>query len=172
MNISPDAMRNTLRLWASGVSIVTTVSGDQRAGMTVSAFNSLCLEPPMILVCLNKNTHAGELVRESGVFAVSILSADQAALSERFAGRVPLAEGEGRFDGVPVITAETGSPIIGGALAWLDCRVETIHDGGSHWIVIGEVLATGAHEVNHAPLLYFDRGYHEIEREKAVNNSL
>ena len=80
-------MRDTLRLWASGVAVVSTSDSSCRAGMTVSAFNSLSLDPPTILVCLQKDTRTAEVIQSSGIFAVSILGADQAYVSDRFAGR-------------------------------------------------------------------------------------
>lgn len=166
MAVDPQSMRDTLRFWASGVSVVTTTDGAQQAGMTVSAFNSLCLEPPLIVVCLFKDTTTVNMLRESGVFAVSILHADQADVSDRFAGRIDLQDGEDRFDTVSTTTAVTGAPIIKDAIAWLDCRVYNIHDGVSHWIVIGEAQAVGYRENDAAPLLYFDRNYREMQREK------
>jgi flavin reductase (DIM6/NTAB) family NADH-FMN oxidoreductase RutF len=163
-------MRDTMRFWASGVAVVSTADETCRAGMTVSAFNSLSLTPPLILVCLQKETRTAEVVQSAGVFAVSILGADQQELSDRFAGRIPLADGEDRFDGAPLLTAETGVPILADAIAWVDCKIAAIHDGSTHWVVIGEVLASGhASAFGAAPLIYFDRQYHELERhgEKA-----
>jgi flavin reductase (DIM6/NTAB) family NADH-FMN oxidoreductase RutF len=161
-------MRDTLRLWASGVTVVTSQHDSQRAGMTVSAFNSLSLEPPLVLVCLFKDTRLAQMVTDSRIFAISILNAEQAALSDRFAGRVPLAEGEDRFDSVTTTTAVTGSPILTDALAWLDCRVHALHDGGTHWIVVGAVQATGQHYDAHpAPLIYYNRAYRQMETQDA-----
>lgn len=133
--------------------------------MTVSAFNSLSLTPPTILVCLQKETRTSEVLPGAGVFTVSILGADHAAISDRFAGRVPLVEGEDRFDGLRLMTATTGVPILADALAWLDCKVREIHDGSTHWIVVGEVIATGQRGDNAAPLLYFNRNYHTLTAE-------
>ncbi|MBE0690554.1 MAG: flavin reductase [Anaerolineae bacterium] len=158
-------MRNTLRLWASGVSVVTSAAGEERNGLTVSAFNSLSLEPPLILVCLHKDSTTIPMIEESGVFAVSILNSEQAHLSDRFAGRVPLAEGEERFTGVETFTATTGAPLIKDAVGWLDCRVNRRHDGSTHWIYIGEVVATGQSAETSDPLLYFDRNYRMVTRE-------
>lgn len=167
--VEPQHMRDTMRLWASGVSIVTSTLDGQHTGMTVSAFNSLSLEPPMVLVCMYKDTLTAQMVRDAGVLAINILGDDQAYLSDRFAGRVPLADGEDRFDGVATISAVTGAPILSDSLAWVDCRVQAVHDGGTHWIAVGEVLATGHRDANQAPLVYFDRGYRTLtlEHQKA-----
>jgi len=162
-------MRDTLRLWASGVAVVSTADSICRAGMSVSAFNSLSLDPPTILVCLQKDTRTAEVIQSSGIFAVSILGADQAYVSDRFAGRVPLPEGEDRFDCFPIITAQTGVPILADAIAWLDCKLNAIHDGNTHWIIVGEVVATGHQTENVAPLLYFDRNYHTLIPEQTTS---
>ena len=161
--IQAASMRDTMRFWASGVAVVSSADDTCRAGMTVSAFNSLSLEPSLILVCLKKNTRTTQVIENSGVFSVSILGADQVELSDRFAGRVPLTDGEDRFDGISEFTAETGSPILGDALAWVDCKVHHIHDGSTHWNVIGEVLMARCPTANdESPLVYFNRGYHAL----------
>jgi flavin reductase (DIM6/NTAB) family NADH-FMN oxidoreductase RutF len=162
--IDPQTMRDTLRFWASGVAVVTTADSKRRAGMTVSAFNSLSLEPPLVLVCLYKDTTTAEHISEIGYFAISILGEDHAYLSDRFAGRIPLLENEDRFDGVAITSATTGSPILREALAWLDCRVHQVHDGSTHWIVCGEVLAAGRGS-SEAPLIYYDRNYRNLMLE-------
>ena len=161
MTATPEEMRDTLRLWASGVSVVTTALGEHRAGMTVSAFNSLSIEPPLILVCLHKEASTAQLLQTTHHFAVSVLAVDQAHFSDRFAGRVPLESKEERFIGVPTRTAVTGSPILTDCVAWLDCVVYDQIDGSTHWIVVGEVVATGA-SPERRPLLYFDRDYHTL----------
>src|SRR5436309_499480 len=94
MAVDRNSLRDSLRFWSSGVSIVATTADDGRgfdyAGMTVSAFNSLSLDPPQVLVCVAKNTTTTECLRRSGIFSISMLSADQAYLSDRFAGRIDL----------------------------------------------------------------------------------
>lgn len=161
MAATPEQLRDTLRLWASGVSVVTTASSERRSGMTVSAFNSLSIDPPLVLVCLHKDASTAELLQETRHFAVSILAESQADVSDRFAGRVPLDNKEERFIGVPTRTILTGSPILAECVAWLDCNVREQYDGSSHWIVIGEVLATGVYP-NRRPLIYYNRGYHSL----------
>ena len=165
MAVKADEMRDTLRLWASGVTVVTSRQGEQRAGMTVSAFSSLSLEPPLVVVCVYKDTLVSEMIQASGKFAVSILHADQSYLSDRFSGRIPLGPDEDRFDGVSFTQGKDGSPVLTDAIAWLDCRLHARHDGATHWIFIGEVQATQRRLTDNAPLLYFDRDYRQLEHE-------
>lgn len=169
MAVDRNTMRDTLRFWGSGVTVVATKADETHnfpyAGMTVSAFTSLSLEPPLILVCLNKNTTTSDCILKHRVFSVSILGGDQAALSDRFAGRVDLSSHGDRFEGVPTMTAATGSPILQESLAWLDCRVQTVHDGSTHWIVCGEVVAAGHKDDSASPLIYFNRAYFDLTPE-------
>ncbi len=168
MTVDRNTMRDTLRFWASGVTIVATTAQEQAehpyAGMTASSFLSLSLEPPQILVSLAKVSTTTDAVLKAGWFSISILNAEQAELANRFAGRAHLAPNEDRFDGVAVHTAKTGAPILSDALAWLDCRIAAVHDGSSHWIVIGEVLATGYNDTE--PLIYFNRAYATVTPER------
>ncbi|MDX2160247.1 MAG: flavin reductase family protein [bacterium] len=161
--VDSKAMRETLRYWASGVSVVTTQFDDQRGGVTVSAFNSLSVDPPQILVCLNKTVSSMPLIQQSGIFAVNILAAHQLHLSDLFGGRVELAEGADRFDGLTLKTDVTGAPIFTDCLAYLDCRVKQMIDGDTHWLVIGEVLATAAHNMIPFPLVYYNRKYRALD---------
>jgi flavin reductase (DIM6/NTAB) family NADH-FMN oxidoreductase RutF len=161
--VDPEALRNTMRLWASGVSIVTTQFEEHRAGVTVSAFSSLSLEPPQIVICLSKDVRAVPLIFESRYFVVNILAAQQQHFSDVFGGRVPLPEGADRFDSVTVKVGVTGAPIIDPCLAYLECHVKSTHDGDTHWIIIGEVIATEVDETLTAPLVYFNRNYRGLD---------
>ena len=152
----PQVLRLTMRQWATGVTIVTSVSGGERNGMTVSSFTSVSLEPPTVLVCLNKTTRTHHLVAESGVYGISLLASDQEALSNRFAGLEP--DVADRFTGVPIATAETGAPLLVGALAWLDCRVRQSMDTLTHTVFIGEVVDVQVHS-EAEPLVYHNRRY-------------
>lgn len=166
MAVERNTMRDTLRFWSSGVAVVATTTQELTyAGMTVSAFNSVSLEPPVILVCLAKNTTTTNALLQSKFFSVSFLSGDQAYLSERFAGRIELPAHSNRFDGVAIATAVTGAPILQDALAWLDCRLQTAYDAVTHWIVTGEVVATGHKDDPAPPLVYFNRGYYALTPE-------
>lgn len=169
MAVDRNTMRDTLRFWGSGVAVVATMADAAHefpyAGMTVSAFNSLSLEPPLILVCIAKNTTTSDCLLRHRVFGVSILGGDQEYLSDRFAGRIDLPTHGDRFEGVAVETAVTGAPVLSDALAWLDCRVQSIHDGSTHWIVCGEVVATSHKDDAVSPLIYFNRAYFTLTPE-------
>ncbi len=159
MSSVSEAVRAGMRRWASGVTVVATADGDRRAGSTASSFTSVSLEPPLVLVCLHQETNTYNLIKETGTFAVSILTAQQEHASSQMAGFAGVPEGEDKFYDLPLTTAETGAPLIVGAAAWMDCKVFADYDGGTHRIVLGEVVAAGVAEAETAPLLYFNQGY-------------
>ena len=155
--ITDQALRKMRGLFASGVTVVTTVHDGKLRGVTVSAFAAVSLNPPLVLVCIANESESREWIAESGIFAVNILSDEQEFLSERFAARAPLVNAH--FDGVPYHTAITGSPILDGSVAWYDCRVEATYDGGDHTIFIGRVEAVGFGAEGKPPLVYFANRY-------------
>ncbi len=157
--MDPTILRLTMRRWATGVTVLTTVADGKRAGMTVSSFTSVSLEPPTVLVCLNKDAYAHDLVKQAGIYAVSMLSVGQEELSNRFAGLDPdIAD---RFEGLELVTAQTGCPLLPGATAWLDCVVKSTHDTYTHTIFVAEVVFA-RYDNERAPLVYHNRGYHTL----------
>ncbi|GAA3613345.1 hypothetical protein GCM10022419_118100 [Nonomuraea rosea] len=150
------AFRRVLAQWPSGVVIVTTGAGGRRHGMTASAFSSVSLDPPMVLVCLARGTRTHDLVAEHGTYAVSILGKDQAALGRRFAG--PDAD---RFSGAGWQAGQTGSPVLTDSVGWLDCRVAHAYPGGDHTIFVGEVLGTATPR-RVAPVLFHSRAWSQL----------
>jgi 3-hydroxy-9,10-secoandrosta-1,3,5(10)-triene-9,17-dione monooxygenase reductase component len=155
--LTDQAMRKMRGLIASGVTVVTTVHEGQLRGITVSAFAAVSLEPPLVLICLANESESRAWIAESGIFAVNILSDEQEFLSERFAARAPIVNT--RFEGVPYHTSITGSPLLEGSIAWYDCRVEAMHDGGDHTIFVGRVEAVGFGAEGKPPLVYFANRY-------------
>ncbi len=156
MALDSNTLRMTMRQWATGVTVVTSALGEARGGMTVSSFTSVALEPPTVLVCLNKSTYTHDLVSKSGVYAVSMLASEQEALSNRFAGMEQ--DVTDRFTGLKLAYAETGSPLLPDALAWLDCRVHSTMDTPTHTIYVAEVVYAHVNP-DAAPLIYHNRGY-------------
>lgn len=159
MTDSSNDFRDVLRHFASGVTIVTIQTPDgKRAGLTVSAFTSISDDPPLIIVAINKKAYGHELLTQEGAtFAVNLLGADQMELSNRFASKV-----EDRFAVGEWKTAVTNAPILADSLAWLDCTVHAIHDGGSHSIFAGRVQATSVPRPDDLPLVYWNRNYRKI----------
>lgn len=160
MSITSTAFRDALRHFPSGVTIVTIKSGDIVHGLTVSAFASICPQPPLILVSIDHKHSAFELFeREGATFAVNILHYDQQELSNRFAW----TKDEDRFKAGDWGTAATGAPILKDCLAWLDCSIYSRHDAGTHTIYLGEVQASGVPQPGQPPLVYWNRGYRHLE---------
>lgn len=149
-----DDFRRVMGRFATGVTIITTSLEGETHGMTANAVTSLSLDPMLVLVCVDKNADTHDILRKSGVFAVNILSAEQAALSDRFAKKE--AEGVHGLDGVPHRIGKTGAPILEGTLAYLDCRTVLQYEGGDHTIFIGEVV--DAAETSEGEPLLFYRG--------------
>ena len=159
MTVSKDAFKAVMGSWPSGVTVVTTALGEERSGLTASAFSSVSLEPPLVLVCVKKGSPSGELIKRAEHFAVSILSTDQVFWGERFAGFHK--DVEDRFEGLEYLTRETGSPILPDARAYADCKLFATYDGGDHDIFVGEVVDGGAAE-GPAPVLYYDRAWRGV----------
>lgn len=156
-----DQMRQTMRRWASGVVIVTSCYRRKYTGMTVSSFSSITLEPPLILICLNKTTETLKMIRQSKKFGVSILGDHQLALSQKFGGQMELGSDMNRFNQVDTFTLKTGAPIIQGSIGWFDCKLFRLAEMSTHYLVGGKIVAAGESDVG-APLLYYDRNYRKI----------
>lgn len=146
--------RRILGHWVTGVAVVTTRTAAGRpCGLTANAVSSLSLEPPLVLVCVERQADTHDCILRTGYFAIAMLDQEQERLARRFA----LDETDGKFDGVAFREERTGAPVLEGALAWADCRVWQHYQGGDHTIFIGEVLAAGARPG--APLVYYRGGY-------------
>jgi len=158
MPVDRDKFRHTLGSWASGVTIVTSQHGAERMGMTVSAFSSVSLDPPLVLVCADKSSNTNGVIKQSGAFTVNVLGRDQSALSNLFADKKREAI---RFDGLDCKTGATGCPQLPGALATLDCRVYEAIDAGDHIIYVGSVEAA-AIDAEQEPLVYWRGGYQKL----------
>lgn len=156
MTLDSENLRAAMRAWSAGVTVVTAVHEGAKHGMTVNSFTSISLDPALVTISLQQSTRTHELVSKSRAFGLTILSAEQANISDLFAGRVP--EIEDRFSDLQTEVLVTGSPLIVGGLAWLDCRVVQTFDAGMNTLFIAEVLAarsTGEGQ----PLIYHNRKY-------------
>jgi len=157
--VSPDLFRQALRRWPSGVTVITMPTDDGPHGMTASAFCSVSVAPPQILVVVDQRWRSHDMIAVGGVFCVNILADNQSAWSDRFAGRGRV---EDRFAGIATTTAVTGALCLTDACAWLDCRLAAAHDAGDHSIFVGEVLAVGLGGGAEGPLVYQDGAYRVV----------
>lgn len=157
-NVDDAELRLVLSRFATGVVIVTARTGEgQRRAVTVNAFTSVSLDPPLVLFCLGKAAFNFDVFAHTDAFAINILSSDQQALSDRFA-----REAEDQFPDLALGGLATGSPVLSGCLGTLDCMTETRHDAGDHLIIVGRVAAVDVRSGGR-PLLYFGSRYEELK---------
>lgn len=160
MSFSSREFRAVMGRFATGVTVVTTCVGEQRAGITVNAFASLSLDPPLVLIALDRSSALYELVRTSGIFAVNILGASQDDISACFARHSEYRLRE--FCGVLTHRESTGAPVFNHCLGWVDCRLVDVYPGGDHGIFVGHVEALGVGD-EQEPLLYYRGQYPSME---------
>ena len=157
--IDGELFREVMAAFASGVTVVTTAGENGFHGVTLSSFCSLSLEPPLVLVCIDKAIQSHDLICSAAHFVVNILAREQTFVAEQFAGRTPLADPS--FSRVPHTVGSHGAPLLTGTMGFVACRRWATYDGGDHTIVVGEVLeAQRGPAVD--PLLYFDRAFTEL----------
>jgi len=152
-------LKQAMRVYPQGVTVVTALSQDTPKGLTVSSFTSVSLAPPLVLFCIARASALHDLFRGAEFYAVNFLADDQKSVSDRFAGRTTLAD---RFEGVKFTAGTTGSPIIDGVRAVIECRGWRAYDGGDHSILVGEVVAARA-TPSKRPLVYFSQQYTTTE---------
>lgn len=157
MAINNDEFRAALGRFASGVTIVTTKDKSGRFhGITVSAFCSVSLEPPLVLVCIDKDTGSHRALEETDAFVVNVLREDQQHLSDRFASFLP-----DKFDTVEYHAGLDDLPVLENVLGNLECRLLYSHAGGDHTIFVGKIEKSTVSDGN--PLIYFHGNYRKIE---------
>ncbi|MBE0468999.1 MAG: flavin reductase family protein [Methyloprofundus sp.] len=157
MAINNQEFKDALKLWASGVSVVTANSPKGEQGMTATSFASVSMDPPQILVCINEAAETGVAILASKKFAVNILAADQEQVSNQFAGGSSMEE---RFANTAWYEGELGQPVFENCLASVECTVVQQVKAGTHWVIIGEIQSKQCNEGD--PLLYFNSAYRAI----------
>jgi flavin reductase (DIM6/NTAB) family NADH-FMN oxidoreductase RutF len=138
-DISSDHFRSAMRHLAGGVSVITVGRGKDITGMTVTSVSSLSVDPPTLIVSINRESSSWPLLKRHGFFGVNLLTADQLDVAERFTGKGGL-KGADRFAGAQWTTLVSGVPLLVGALSAIDCEAEDIIERHSHAIVVGRVL--------------------------------
>jgi 3-hydroxy-9,10-secoandrosta-1,3,5(10)-triene-9,17-dione monooxygenase reductase component len=145
--------RDVLGRFCTGVTVVTSMSGDRPVGMTCQSFTSVSLDPPLVLFCPAKTSRAWPQMQRAGFFCVNLLSHDQLELSDAFARK-----GVDKFAGVSWRPSATGAPLLDGVLGWVDCTIYAVHEAGDHYVVIGRVMDLGVEDAPH-PLLFYKGRY-------------
>lgn len=156
MPIDKTLFRQVLSNFPAGVTVITLVGPEEKPyGLTATAFSSVSLLPPLVLVCVDKKAESHPHFAPSGVFVVNLLAHDQQDLSQRFATRTV-----DKFAGVAWEKGKLGAPVLAGTIGHMECRVAHHYDGGDHTIVVGEIESAAANDGH--PLLYFRGGYRNL----------
>ncbi|WP_165232956.1 flavin reductase family protein [Aquisphaera insulae] len=155
MAFDPARQRKIMGHFATGVTVVTTGGPAGPHGLTANAVASLSLDPPLVLVAVDKRAHSLDFLQANRCFAVNILTLEQEDVSRRFA-----TPGPKDFEGLSLLPGVTGAPILAGSLAYLDCRVTEVLPGGDHFIFVGEIV--GGEHHGGEPLLYYAGKYRRM----------
>ena len=156
--IDESRFRQVLGHFPTGVTVITaTGEGGVPVGLAVGSFASLSLDPPLVLFCASKTSSSWPKIEAAGSFCVNVLSDRQEDVSRAFASK-----SDDKFAGIGWRPGHTGAPIINDVLAWIDCRVDAVHDGGDHHIVVGRVLELEV-AAEGRPLVFFRGGYGRFE---------
>jgi flavin reductase (DIM6/NTAB) family NADH-FMN oxidoreductase RutF len=145
--------REVLGCYPTGVTAITATLDGKPVGMAVGSFTSLSLDPPLVLFCPAKTSTTWPAIEQAGAFCVNVLSEHQEQVCRAMAAKAP-----DKFGDVAWRPGQTGSPVLEGAAAWIECVLERVVDGGDHWIVLGRVLELGREE-GRSPLVFLGGGY-------------
>lgn len=158
--LSPETLRCVLGYFVTGVAVITTENDHGLVGLTANSFASVSLRPPLVLFCVHQSSRVRHSLEESVFVGVNILSEDQEQVSRQFAG--PHID---RFAGMEVHKGNTGAPLLSGALAHLECKVEKQLHAGDHVIVLARVHHLGAGNEGRRPLTFFGGRYGRLHDE-------
>jgi flavin reductase (DIM6/NTAB) family NADH-FMN oxidoreductase RutF len=150
--------RQVLGHFPTGVTVITAAGTDGPVGLAIGSFTSVSLDPPLVAFCPDKRSSSWPKIREAGSFCVNVLADDQEVVCRTFASK-----GTDKFQGIGWAAASSGSPRLAGILAWIDCTIEGVHDGGDHEICIGRVQEMGVGEESAGPLVFYRGGYGRFE---------
>lgn len=155
--LGKDEFRATMGHYATGAAIVTAAWQDQPYGLAVNSFTSVSLDPPKVLFCPDKSSDTWPMIRKAGRFAVNVLACGQSDTCRTFAKK-----GADRFIATRFTSGpRTGSPILSGVLAHLECELERVVDAGDHYVALGAVVDGQAYS-GQSPLLFYRGQFHEL----------
>ena len=164
MPFDPNRFRQVLGRFATGVTVITVCKDNVRRGMTANAFTSVSLNPPLILVSVDKRADTHQLMLEADAFCVNILAEHRREWSDWWAGKAP--PGEDQFANIPHSVKATGSPVLDDCVGFIDCKVWARYEGGDHTLFVGEVQeAAISDDASIKPLLFYGSRYHKLADE-------
>ena len=167
MPFDPMLFRQVLGRFATGVTVVTSRHGDVKHGMTANAFSSVSLNPPLILVSVDKKANMHEILMQEDAFCVNILAEHRSDWSSWWAGKAP-KEGD-QFAEIPHSTKVTGSPVLNECLAYIDCKIWARYDAGDHTLFLGEVQEAALNDdPSLKPLLFFSSKYWKLAEDESL----
>jgi 3-hydroxy-9,10-secoandrosta-1,3,5(10)-triene-9,17-dione monooxygenase reductase component len=152
----PGRFRQVLGHFCTGVTVITMCDEDGPAGFTCQSFAAVSLVPPLVLLCPSRTSATWPRIARAGHLCANVLAADQRGLARTFG--TSAATRADKFAGVPWSPSPAGAPVLDGALTWVDCAVEAVHEAGDHFVVIGRVTALGGCEGGR-PLLFYRGRY-------------
>ena len=150
-----ESLRDALARLPAGVVLLCTRSDDGFRGLTATSFAAVSLDPPLVLVCLDRLAATRDALLEHGAFTASLLARGQEFIADRFSGQAPASDPAWRE--VPHRIGENGLPIVAGAVGWIECQVFSSQEAGDHDIVVGAITAVG--RGSGEPLVHWERGY-------------
>ncbi|PXY28097.1 3-hydroxy-9,10-secoandrosta-1,3,5(10)-triene-9,17-dione monooxygenase reductase subunit [Prauserella muralis] len=159
--VEPARFRTVLGHFCTGVAVITARDGDDPVGFACQSFAALSLDPPLVLFCPARTSRTWPVIERAGRFAVNVLSGDQREVSATFGAR-----GADKFASVDWSPAPSGAPLLDGALTWIDCALDAVHEGGDHYVAVGRVTALG--EVSGDRPLLFYRGRYTVTEPEPV----
>jgi flavin reductase (DIM6/NTAB) family NADH-FMN oxidoreductase RutF len=166
---NPADLRNVMGRFATGITVITAGKAEPR-GMTANSFTSVSLEPPLVLVCVRRDATMHQTIIEHGSFAVSVLAAHQERIARMFANPAR-PRGTLEFATVDITRGPySGAPVLSGALAWLECKLSAVYEGGDHSIFLGEVRTLSRGTTEDA-LLFYGGSFHRLETDDIVPNT-
>jgi len=161
MVVEAETLKQAMRKWTTGISVVTARDGEHIHGLTVNSFTSVSLDPPLVIVSLANQARTCAMILKTHLFGITILGDEQVDLAERFSGKIE--KGEDRFDHLEPFSLASGVPFLPGGLAFLECRVQQTLSLGGSTLFLGEVVSTATTEKDN-PLVYHNRHYHRLEK--------
>lgn len=153
----PASFRNVMGRYPTGVAVVTSAHDDEKIGFVVGSFTSISLDPPLVGFFPGKSSSSWPRIEKSGRFCVNVLGADQSDLCRKFASKL-----DDKFSGFSVPQSPAGLPILEGAVAWIECRIEKVCELGDHYLVVGAVEAMGTSGGSGSPLIFAQGNYHGL----------